>query len=301
MGARWPSWLRPGSPSIVLVAKTKAKPSLIVGGVPEHYNYPWHMVLESNSYDALPVRFSWFDTLGGTGEAKAMLEAGELDLAVALTEGMVAAIAAGNPSVILRTYVSTPLPWGVHVPANSDLYEMADLPGHRFAISRFGSGSHLMAHVLADSIGFALTTEDFVTVGNLDGARRAMAAGEAKIFLWDRSMTSPYVQSGEFRRLGTQPTPWPAFVVVGRAEVVAEHRHAIDSLLDAVSGAARELVANENRVQIVAERYGIDADEVTSWFGETTWDCAAPADLEMIKTTRDHLVALGLISGPQPA
>ena len=241
-------------------------------------------------------RTQWVDTLGGTGETKTSLESGELDMAIALTEGMVAAIAAGNPSAILRTFVSTPLQWGVHVPAHSDLHSMDDLPGQRFAISRFGSGSHLMAHVLASDLGYKPTEDQFVKVGNLDGARVALANGRAEIFLWDRSTTSPYVDNGEFRRVGLQPTPWPAFVVVARRDVVAEHAEAIDKVLDAVADCAAELVANSDRVQIVADRYGINPDEVASWFEETAWDCAEAADPAMIAGTQERLVQLDLIA-----
>lgn len=253
---------------------------------------------ESQSYADLPVEIEWVDTFGGTGETKASLEAGDLDMAVALTEGMIKAIAAGNPSRILRTFVSTPLQWGVHVPASSELFELSDLEGHRFAISRFGSGSHLMAHVLADDLGFVATKEQFVKVGNLDGARAALANGQAEIFLWDRSSTSPYVENGEFRRVGLQPTPWPSFVVVARDDVIAQHKLAIDAVLDHVAWFAQDLAANPDRISLVSDRYDISEEEVAGWFGETSWDCMAPSEITMIKATQERLVELGLIETP---
>jgi ABC-type nitrate/sulfonate/bicarbonate transport system substrate-binding protein len=275
-------------------------PTLRIGGVPEHYNLPWHLYLESDAAAELPLALEWIDTPGGTGEMVAMLASGELELAVTLMEGAVKAIAAGSPSVLLRTYVASPLQWGVHVPATSDLNSMADLAGHRFAISRLGSGSHLMAHVLADDLGFVAGDDNFVQVGGLEGARKALGGGEAEIFLWDRSMTSPYVEAGEFRRVGVIQTPWPAFVVVAHTEVADEYAEAITSLLDDVADAAQALVANPDRVDLVAERYGLDPAEVTAWFDETEWDCAKPMDADVVATIQDRLVALDLITEPIP-
>ncbi len=271
----------------------------MVGGVAEHYNLPWHLMMESPAYADLGLELKWVNTLGGTGEIATSLASGALDIATALTEGMIAAIAAGNPSRILRTLVSTPLQWGIHVPADSDLYVLADLVGHRFAISRYGSGSHLMAHVLADDMGFASADEDFVKVGNLDGARKALAQGDAEIFLWDRSSTSPYVANGEFRRIGLQPTPWPSFVVTAEVDLINERREEIDTMLDLVAASAAELAADPDRVAYVSERYGLDPVEVSSWFDETQWDCAGPTDLAVIASTQDRLVALGLIDEPR--
>lgn len=272
----------------------------MVGGVAEHFNFPWHLMMESASYEKLPVDIKWVNTLGGTGEITSALDSGRLDLAVGLTEGMISAIADGNKSVILRTYVSTPLQWGVHVPAWSNLHQMADLVGQRFAISRLGSGSHLMAHVLADEQGFAVGDEQFVKVGDLDGARAALAAGDAEIFLWDRSTTSPYVDNGEFRRVGLQPTPWPAFVVAGRSDFVAARSTEIDQVLDRVARSATSLVSDSRRVELVSQRYGIEESEVTQWFEETRWDCARPMDPEIVSAAQSRLVALGLVTSELP-
>lgn len=267
--------------------------------MPEHYNYPWHLLMESAAYDDLPVELEWVKTPGGTGEIASSLASGELDIATGLTEGIIAAIAAGNPSRILRTLVTTPLQWGIHVPAHSDLHELADLAGRRIAISRLGSGSHMMARVMADDLGFITDEDDFVSVGNLTGARRALAEGDAEIFLWDRSSTSPYVANGEFRRIGLQPTPWSSFVITAGVDVIEEQRDELNQILDGVAACAKAFSAEPNRVAIVAERYGLAISEVTTWFEETEWDCQGPTDLDMIANTQERLVSLGLIEEPR--
>ena len=52
------------------------------------------------------------------------------------------------------------------------------MKGKRYAISRFGSGSHLMAIVDAVQRGWDPAEIKFVKIGNLKGARAAMEAGE---------------------------------------------------------------------------------------------------------------------------
>ena len=58
---------------------------------------------------------------------------------------------------------------GIHVPADSDLHDVAQLEGGRIAISRFRSGSHLMAFVQADRRGWALTDDGLAAVAPLMG------------------------------------------------------------------------------------------------------------------------------------
>ena len=122
------------------------------------------------------VEATWTDQPGGTGAMIAALAAGEVDVVSILTEGTVAAIADGLAATIVQTYVASPLQWGVHVPAGSDLTEIDDCAGRRVAISRRLSGSHLMAHVQADRHGWQLEESRFVLVGGLgrrsEGVRR---------------------------------------------------------------------------------------------------------------------------------
>ena len=176
---------------------------LRLGGVPEHFNLPWHLAMESGALGRIEA--TWEDQYGGTGQMLSSLEAGDLDIVSILTEGTVAAIAGGLPVTIVQVYVQTPLQWGIHVPANSDLHDVDQLEGGRIAISRFRSGSHLMAFVQADRLGWSLDADQFVVVGGLDGARTSLGAGEADQFLWDRFMTEPFVEAGEFRLSRADP------------------------------------------------------------------------------------------------
>ena len=123
--------------------------NLKVGGVPEHFNYPWYITLKNKEYDKHNINLRWKDYPGGTGQMCKALREGSVDIAIVLTEGIIKDIAAGNPSKILQTYIKTPLIWGIHVGAKSSFQKIEDLENATIAISRFGSGSHLMAIVKA--------------------------------------------------------------------------------------------------------------------------------------------------------
>jgi hypothetical protein len=94
---------------------------LRVGGVPEHFNLPWHLALEARRFEPLGLRIAWQDYPGGSGAMATALRDGELDAALLLTEGAIAAIAEGAPFKIASLYTDSPLVWGIHVPAVSRL------------------------------------------------------------------------------------------------------------------------------------------------------------------------------------
>ncbi len=130
---------------------------LKLGGVPEHFNLPWRLALESP--ELADSHLEWEDQPGGTGEMLAKLGSGDLDVVSILTEGTVAAIDKGLPITMVQVYVSSPLQWGVFVPASSDIVTEDELEGVRVAISRFNSGSHLMAFIQAKQHGWSIAEE----------------------------------------------------------------------------------------------------------------------------------------------
>ena len=68
----------------------------------------------------------------------------KLDAAILLTEGAVKFIAENQQFVIANVFAKSPLVWGVHVPFNSTITQYNNIFDYPIAISRKGSGSHLM-------------------------------------------------------------------------------------------------------------------------------------------------------------
>jgi ABC-type nitrate/sulfonate/bicarbonate transport system substrate-binding protein len=209
-------------------------------------------------------------------------------VAVLLTEGIVADICKGNPSVIIAPYVVSPLIWGIHVPAGSGFQTVAELEGKRFAISRYGSGSHLMAFVHARQLGWHPEALELVPVGDLNGAREAFRQGAADAFMWEKAMTQPLVDKGEFRRVGECPTPWPSFVIAARREILESRRDDLQQMLAVIGRAARSFKQNPDAVRLVSERYGIKPEDVAAWFFHTRW--AGLTDEDLTENVLQHVM-----------
>jgi len=268
---------------------------LRIGGVPEHFNLPWHLAAHARRFEAHGVDVAWRDHPGGSGAMAKALRDGELDAALLLTEGAVAAVADGAPLAIVSLYTDSPLLWGVHVPAASRFRVVAELNGARCAISRVGSGSHLMAFVHARAQGWSVDRLRLVTVGNLDGAVDAFAGGRADVFFWEKFMTKPLVDAGKFRRVGEFTAPWPAFVVCAASSLDAAQRVALTRVVAAVLDEARALRAHPDAAQLIAARYGLTAADAGEWLKTTRWSSrvhVAPSDVAPACTA---LGALGLL------
>jgi sulfonate transport system substrate-binding protein len=276
--------------------------SFNIGGVPEHFNLPWHQALEKGLFREQGIDLKWQDYPGGTGAMAKDLRSGALDLAVLLTEGIIADIAKGNPSKIISVYVASPLIWGIHVPAHSGLQHVSELENKRYAISRMGSGSHLMAFVNASQQGWDPEKMELVTVGDINGAREAFKNDQADVFMWEKFMTKPLVDNGEFRRVGECPTPWPCFVIAAHQEMIDKHPGQLQKLLAVIHQANQAFMQNPEVSQLVSEHFGLKPEDAATWFNATRWATDAAVPLEMVETVVNTLYSLALIPNkPEPA
>ena len=244
---------------------------LRVGGVPEHFNLPWRLAARAGRFDQRGVPVDWREVAAGTGELTRQLRDGELDLALVLTEGAVADILRHDCNRIVKVWVASPLVWGIHVAADSNFDDVRDIRDRRIAISRYGSGSHLIPIVDAAERGWDTGAMSFVVVDDLAGARDALATGRADVFFWERHMTQPFVDAAEFRRVGEREVPWPAFVVSGRRDVIDARPREIRTVLDIASNEARNLKRRSSAAPEIAETFGIREPDVERWLSEVRW------------------------------
>lgn len=265
-----------------------------VGGVPEHFNYPWHLLEEQGLLKESGISFSWRDFPGGTGAMAQALREEQIDLALMLTEGAVADLIEHRATKIIGTYVESPLIWGIHVRAESAFETPNDLEAHRFAISRYHSGSHLMAFVNARQRGWNPKAIQFEVVGSFDGARQRLKEGKADAFMWEKFTTKPTVDSGEWRRVGVCLTPWPCFVLVGSNRIVEEQAEAIQLLMRHVQHALL-LLSPEERIRYIAEKYRLKPEDVSEWYAQTTWSCRPEVSREAMEKVQDSLLELEVI------
>lgn len=268
---------------------------LKIAGVPEHFNLPWYLTLREKAYHPHGINLRWEDFPGGTGAMCKALREGSVDLAVVLTEGIIADINKGNPAKIVQIFVQSPLLWGIHVADNSTYSEIDELKGKKAAISRFGSGSHLMAYVHAQEAGWDLEEDlDFELVKNLNGALELMPQGIGDYFLWEKFTTKPYVDSGTFRLIDEIPTPWPCFVIAVREDLLKSEPELVTSILDVINTTTSEFKQIPAIDRMIANRYDQQLEDVQLWLSKTQWS-QRNLTAEEVSKVQNQLLKLDLI------
>lgn len=265
-----------------------------IGGVPEHFNLPWHLALEEDLFFKAEVSVVWIEFPEGTGAMNKALRAKEIDLAVILTGGVIKDIANGNPSKILQLYVSSPLLWGVHVPHHSPFTAIDELQYAKAAISRYGSGSHVMAHVQAKQRGWDTSKLEFEVVNTLENAVEALTEGKADYFMWEHFTTKPIVDAGVFRRLGDFPTPWSCFVIAGTDDAIATKKEEIQTVLQVINTVTRDFKEIPSIDRTLAHRYEQQLEDIQKWLSGTIWS-QEQITSEEITRIQSKLVELQMI------
>jgi sulfonate transport system substrate-binding protein len=264
-------------------------------GVPEHFNLPWHLAIEEGAFKDRGIRLEWTDIPEGTGKMCQLLEAGETDLAIILTEGLVKSISQGNPSKIVQEYISSPLLWGIHVAQSSQRTSIPELEKDKIAISRIGSGSHLMAYVHAQDQGWNTDTLQFEIINNLDGAVKSLSEGSNAYFMWEHFTTKPLVDKGIFKRLGNCPTPWPCFVIAATNTFLETNGELLKHILEVINTYTIEFKEIPSIDRTLANRYGQQLEDIQDWLSKTTWGRKQIA-LKTLNEVQDRLFALQLVS-----
>ncbi|MEN3324036.1 substrate-binding domain-containing protein [Mariniflexile soesokkakense] len=266
-----------------------------IGGVPEHFNLAWYLTLKKGEYKAEGINLCWHDFPGGTGDMCKALRKKEIDIAVILTEGIIKDIIDGNPSKIVQTFIQTPLIWGIHVANDSAYKTVEDLRGKTAAISRYSSGSHLMAYINAKNNDWDLKNDlDFKIVGGLDGAIENLQNGNADYFLWEKFTTKPLVDNGTFRHIGNCPSPWPCFVIAVGKDFIESNKEDLKTILRIINKTTSEFKNIPSIDKTIADRYNQKIDDVQEWLSVTEWSQKL-IDKQTIIDAQHELFSLNII------
>ena len=269
---------------------------LKVGGVPEHFNYPWRIAIEEGLFRNEGIALHWADMSGGTGQMIKGLQSGSIDVAIVLTEGISRSILQGLDAKILDVYVNTPLCWGVHVPFKSRFKSIKDLESQTVAISREASGSHLMSYVMAHQNQLKPENMKFNVVGDVYGGLWALENREAQVFLWEKFTTQPYVDQRKCRRIGEVYTPWPSFVIAARREVIENHPNELKKVIEVIQKKSKKVKGSDNTAEIISWRYNLDLHQVRSWLSQTEWNEKQQDMTTIIQKVVTYLSELDLLS-----
>ncbi len=267
-----------------------------LGGVPEHFNLPIHLAIENGSFEQRGVNLEWTTFKGGTGQMTKALRNGEVDACILLTEGIIKDVIAGNQSQIVSGYVNTPLIWGVHTGAKNSLASHQEIYKRQYGISRFGSGSHLMAIVDATANGHKIAKEQFTIIKNLDGALESLESLSTDVFYWEKFTTKPYVDNGQLRRVGQFVTPWPCFVVAATKDILDREPESIIRMLRTIHDSCDRFMQTDEFIPVVADRYGQQVKDVERWYHATEWAIHGWVSDKMLRSVVHNLRVADIIT-----
>jgi ABC-type nitrate/sulfonate/bicarbonate transport system substrate-binding protein len=273
---------------------------ITITGVPEHFNFPWTEVVKSQPFLKENIQLEWIDESKGSGAMNKALREGSTDIAIVLTESFIKDRIEGNTAKIIGFHIASPLIWGIHTAAKGNINSLSELEKAPFLISRFGSGSHLMAYLLAKREGWQIDDSRFEVIGNLDGAIEEFKSIVPKIFLWEKYTTKPLVDKGILSRIGEIPTPWPCFVIVAREEILNEKYQVLQSLLKALYKKSASLKTTSDTVTLISEKYKVQEKDISEWILQTEWQSNNEIQIKDLESTMLVLKDLGLISHTVP-
>ena len=262
---------------------------LKLGGVPEHFNLLWDLEDCRSLFTEKGITYDFFEFPGGTGAMSEAVKSGFLDGAVILTEGAVSEISRGANYKIVCPFVESPLVWGIFSSAAHGVTDISGLDRRKFAISRFNSGSHLMAQYLAFEAGVTLSPDNFYPANDLAGARKALAEGKADLFLWEKYMTRPLVTNGEFRQVGEVTPPWNSFVLVLSNAVAEKNPGLTEHLKEAIAAAGQVFKAIPDAPARIAERFEIAPEDAAEWFRQVKYYNGQNGFVRQIERTAELL------------
>ncbi len=265
-------------------------------GVPEHFNLPWHLAIESGRFKQAGVTLLWSDEPKGTGAMCEALREGSTDIAIMVATGSVRECLRNDDVKVIGTYVDSPLTWGVHVPAGCPYQSLADIRETRFAISRFNSGSHLTAYLLASQQNWELNENSFEVIHDLNGARKRFSESPDLLFLWEKFTTDFLVQLGEFRLIDEVTPPWPCFLIVARKQVIEENKGQLKLVLNCIQAQAAEFMADPNTHHLIAKRYGLSVEQAKTWRAGVVWNTNGGINAAALASITDSLNALKILA-----
>ncbi|KAF9932639.1 hypothetical protein FBU30_007636 [Linnemannia zychae] len=295
---------------------------LRVGFVPEHFSSPLHMAVEQGFFEKEGVVVERVCCPSGTGEMTAKLIDGSLDVAIALTEGLLAGIAKGHDAYkIIGTYVESPLCWAISVGQKSHHVDRKTLRNGTIGISRIGSGSHIIPYVLADQEGWLKGTSpadleykapfEFKVLNTFQNMRDSVNDGSSDAFLWEKFTTKPYHDSKEVRLIDVITPPWPAFMIAASTRHLPtsadpDHQSILARFLKALTAATQTFVEPDNyetSVAFVQEKMSYTRQDVQDWFKGVRYPSVGcdKVSTEALVTCGKTLLEVGVIQKSQEA
>ncbi len=269
--------------------------SIRIGGVPEHFNLPIHLAIEQGWFEKESIQLEWIDFPGGSGYMKEALRNETVDLCILLTEGIVTDILKGNPSKIVSGHVKTSLTWGIHTRSDENEIDSESIFSKKIAISRFGSGSHLMPIVHAMMQDQTISENQLVEVSSIDGGIDSLNNGQADVFYWEKFTTKPYLEKGKLKKIGEFISPWPCFMIAATNQMIQDDPATITTLLKVIHRANQHFMDLGNATTLIADRYNLSRKDAERWYHSTEWSVNGWVSNKMLEGVLYSLKEAGIV------
>ena len=266
-----------------------------IGGVPEHFNLPIHLAIEKGWFECENINLEWTDFPGGSGYMKEALRNDEMDMCILLTEGIVTDIVKGNPSKIVSGHVKTSLTWGIHTRTDEGKIDSSSFFDKNIAISRYGSGSHLMPIVHAMMQDQSIDEKQLVEVSDIHGGISSLEEGKADIFYWEKFTTKPFVEGGKLKKIGEFISPWPCFMIAATDKMIADRPETLSSLLKIIHRANQFFMDMKDAPSIVSKRYNLNIKDAERWYHATEWSVNGWVSNKMLEGVLYSLKEAGIV------
>ncbi|KAF9533858.1 periplasmic binding protein-like II [Crepidotus variabilis] len=270
---------------------------LRIGYVREHFSTP---LLQFAEQDAGKT-FELVECPSGTGQLISRLTNDEIDVAIALTDALITGIAKGSKAYkLVGSYVSSPLNWAVITGTQSKYNSIADLKDTTIGISRYGSGSQVMAYVMAFQNSWPTDNLKFQVNNDIRGLINSVNDGSTSAFMWEWFTTKPFVDKGEARFIGSVPTPWQSWLIAAQSQTSAE---AVTTFLSSLTKFVNDFNSEESRktknIPFIEEKFGYPKEDIEAWMKTVDY----PSNLlEIPSSLFNHTLSIlekaGVVSPP---
>jgi NitT/TauT family transport system substrate-binding protein len=126
---------------------------------------------------------------------------------------------------------------------DAGLTTLKHLPGHTVGISQVGSTFHYSIGLLAEKLGFPLSSLKLVPLQSMANMAAALKGNQVDASLIPATIALPMIARGEAHGLGWvgDETPWQLGAIFTTAHAIAERRAALEKFLLGYRGGARPL------------------------------------------------------------
>ncbi|KAL8767934.1 MAG: hypothetical protein Q9209_005722 [Squamulea sp. 1 TL-2023] len=283
-------------------------PSVRVGYVPEHFSTPLYF---AQTYFSLSANLIPFPS--GTGHMVSALRAGELDIAIGLTEGWIAAIAKDPPPYqttdkslndnhfkLVGTYVETPLCWAISTGHDREnIKHIHDLKGKKLGVSRIGSGSYIMSYVLAEREGWSQPF-DCLPLQTFEALREGVNDRTVDFFMWEYFTCKRYYSSTTLhpiKKIGEIYTPWSSWKIVARNSLIDTPE--LDLFLEKVNAGIKYFKEHQDEaIQYISTTLDYEEEDAREWTQTVRFSQdVRGVRRDVVQLTVDMLQKVGVIDG----